>query len=59
MYGRTSGTEPVTVTPGRSPSRRISAEGSAPTISSFIAGRCAFSSGHTSAQKRDMHSWFG
>ena len=37
MYGRTSGTEPVTVTPAICPSRRIAGDGSAPTMSSFSA----------------------
>ncbi len=58
-YGRTSGTEPVTVTPGISPSLRTAAEGSAPTITSFRFGRRVRKRGSVRAQKSNMHSWFG
>ena len=58
-YGWTSGTDPVTVTPGWFASARTSREGSAPTIVSFISGRRARRRGHVCATKSNMHSWFG
>ena len=58
-YGRTSGTDPVTVTPGSFPSRCTAGDGSAPTIRSLRLGRRALRSGSVLAQKSNMHSWFG
>ena len=57
--GRTSGTDPVTVTPGSAPSLRIAGDGLAPTIVSLTAGRSARSRGITFAQNSNMHCWLG
>jgi len=56
MKGRTSGTLPVTVTPGSWPRAWMAGDGSAPTTSSFMPARRARSNGQTSLQKRCMHS---
>ena len=57
--GRTSGTVPVTITPGNLPSARMSAGGSAPMMLSVASGRRARTKGSTSRQNAVIACWLG
>ena len=59
MYGRTSSTRPVTVTPCSSARRLTAGVGARPTIERRTPGSCARISGRMSRQKNCIASSFG